>query len=133
MLLDLPMNKKILFVDDDINVLNSYKRTYRKKYDIVIALSGDEGIKILHKSSQDFAIVISDMKMPEMNGLKFLSEVKAKFPDKIRLVLSGNADLPDVKKAEAKGEIFRYLTKPCERKLFIETMKNAYDLYDKSN
>ena len=126
------MNKKILFVDDDLNVLKSYKRTYRKLYNIVTALSGEEGIKKLYESEEDFAIVISDMKMPEMNGLKFLAEVKKLFPKKLRIILSGNPDLLDVKEAEKNKDIFKYLKKPCNQDDFNDTIIKAFEIYSSS-
>ncbi len=123
------MNKKILFVDDDINVLNGYKRTYRRKFDIVIAEGGEKGLREISRSEDEFAVIVSDMKMPEMNGIEFLAEAKKLSPDSIRIMLTGNADLSVAIKAVNEGNIFRFLTKPCEKDLFIKTVKDALDLF----
>ncbi len=123
------MNKRILFVDDDINVLNGYKRTYRKKYDITTAIGGEEGLRKIEQAREDFAVIVSDMIMPEMNGIEFLSGAKALAPDSIRIILTGNADLSAAIDVTDKGSIFRFLTKPCKQEVFVKTINEAIEAH----
>ncbi len=123
------MNKKILFVDDDINVLNGYKRTYRKKYNLTTAISGQEGLRQLKQAKEDFAVIISDMKMPAMNGIEFLSKVKDLAPDSVRIILTGNADLTLAKNAVNDGKIFQILKKPCKQDRFVKVVEEAIELH----
>lgn len=123
------MNKKILFVDDDTNVLNGYKRTYHRKFDIVTACGGEEGLREIKKAKEEFAVIVSDMKMPEMNGIEFLRAAKDASPDSVRIMLTGNADLTVAIDAVNEGNIFRFLTKPCKQENFVTTINEAQELH----
>ena len=114
---------KILLVDDETNVLQGYKRNLRSKFDVYAAESGAEGLIAL-KQHGPFAVVVSDFKMPGMNGIEFLSKVKEISPDSVRMMLTGYADLESAMKAINEGNIYRFLTKPCSVELFA---KNLYD------
>lgn len=103
---------KILFVDDEINVLDSMRRQLRKRYNIETALSGREALEKL-KNEGPFAVVVSDMRMPEMDGIQLLKEIKELYPDTVRMMLTGNADQETATEAVNQGQIFRFLTKPC--------------------
>ncbi len=101
----------ILFVDDERRVLNSLKRGLMgEPYRIILALGGKEALEILE--NEPVAVIVSDMKMPEMNGLELLQQVAQRFPDVIRLVLSGYSHTSTVLAAVNEGRIFRYITKP---------------------
>lgn len=106
------MTDKILFVDDEENVLHSIRRELRKKYDIDTAAGGLQALDIL-KDAGPFAVIVSDMKMPEMDGIELLSKVRDLYPDTVRLMLTGHADLDTAIEAVNSGRIFRFLTKPC--------------------
>ncbi len=106
------MKHKVLFVDDEPNILEGYKRQFRKIFLVHTALGGREGLKILTEQGP-FAVVVSDLKMPEMNGIEFLSKVKALSPDTVRMMLTGYADLQTAIEAVNEGNVFRFLTKPC--------------------
>src|SRR4051812_10280575 len=82
---------RILFVDDDPNILAGYQRTLRKRYSVATALSADEGLALI-ESDGPFAVVVADMQMPGTNGIQFLRKAQEKAPDSIRLMLTGNAD-----------------------------------------
>lgn len=105
------MNTKILCVDDEPNILHGYKRTLRK-YDIYIAEGGAEGLETI-RSEGPFAVVVSDMRMPLMDGIQFLSRVKEISPETVRVMLTGNSDQQTAMDAVNEGNIFRFLTKPC--------------------
>ena len=103
---------RILCVDDEANILSAIQRSLRKKFEIVTAGSGREGLDIL-AAEAPFSVVVSDMKMPEMNGATFLKEVYRGWPDTVRLLLTGFAEMETVVKAINEGHIYRFLAKPC--------------------
>jgi response regulator RpfG family c-di-GMP phosphodiesterase len=117
------MNDKILFVDDDSNILESYKRFFRRQFKIETAMGGQAGLQLLN-TGEPFAVVVSDMRMPEMDGAKFLAQVREKSPDSVRMLLTGQADLNDAIAAVNEGHIFRFLTKPCQPET-LSTALNA--------
>lgn len=104
--------EKILLVDDEPHVLQGYKRSLRNKFDIETAVGPKEGIEAI-SSKGPFAVVVSDMQMPEMNGIELLAHIKKMAPDTVRVMLTGNADQETAAKAINEGNIFRFLTKPC--------------------
>lgn len=106
------MNRKVLFVDDDQNVLAAYHRNLCKHYDLDVALGGPQGLQAIQKHGP-YAVVIADMQMPKMNGIQFLQELEKEAPDTIRLMLTGNADQKTAMDAVNQGHVFRFLTKPC--------------------
>ena len=106
------MSGRVLLVDDEPLVLEGLKRQLRKKVDIETASSGREGLAILERSGP-FAVVVSDMRMPEMNGSQFLEQVRQRSPDTVRMILSGQAEIESTIAAVNLGQIFRFLTKPC--------------------
>jgi len=118
----------ILYVDDEANNLMSFKATFRIKYTVYTAISGDEAIKILDKN--DINIIITDQRMPEMTGVEFLESILEKHPDPIRLLLTGYADMNAVVDAINKGKIFHYLTKPWNEEELDMTIQRAYDVYN---
>lgn len=103
----------ILCVDDEANILSSLRRVFRAKgYRMLTAGSGREGLEILESEPVD--LVISDMRMPEMDGARFLEYVRDRWPDTIRLLLTGHADIQSILDAINRGEIYRYITKPWD-------------------
>jgi len=120
--------EKILLVDDERNILEAYQRQFRKRYSIEIAEGGSVGLECLTKSGP-FAVVVSDFRMPGMDGAQFLARVKECSPDTTRIMLTGQADLPSVIEAINQGEIFRFLQKPCEPKTFEKTLDAGMNQY----
>lgn len=112
----------ILFVDDEQNVLDGLERQLRKRYNIKTAISGEVGLKVIVEEGP-FAVVVSDMRMPVMDGIAFLTEVRRISPQSIRLMLTGNADRQTAIDAINQGAIFRFLTKPSP----FEEMTAAID------
>lgn len=121
--------KKILLVDDDSNVLAAYKRHLYKKYDVATAENGAQGLIVL-KEQGPFAVVVSDFRMPEMDGIRFLSAAKKVAPDTVRLMLTGQADMQAAIDAINEGSLFRFLTKPCDLVDFIKALGAAAEQYD---
>lgn len=118
----------ILYVDDEENNLFSFKATFRLKYNVYTALSGDEGIKIL-KEVPNIEILITDQKMPNMTGVEFLESIIPDFPDPMRILLTGYADLSATIDAVNKGKIFHYLNKPWKEEELDATIQKAYKVY----
>jgi response regulator RpfG family c-di-GMP phosphodiesterase len=117
----------ILYVDDEENNLLSFKATFRIKHHVLTALSGDEALKILANNHID--IIITDQRMPEMTGVEFLEKVLEKYPEPMRILLTGYADMNAVVEAVNKGKIFHYVTKPWNEEELDLTINNAYAKY----
>jgi response regulator RpfG family c-di-GMP phosphodiesterase len=117
----------ILYVDDEENNLFSFKAVFRIKYNVLTALSGDEALEILSK--REVNVIITDQRMPEMTGVEFLEKVLEKFPDPIRVLLTGYADMGAVVDAVNKGKIFHYLAKPWNEEELDLTINKAYEKY----
>jgi response regulator RpfG family c-di-GMP phosphodiesterase len=106
------MIERVLFVDDEPNVLDAIQRTLRKHVEIQTATSGAEGLRVL-QAAGPFALVVSDMRMPSMSGPQFLARVREQEPETVRMILSGQADLQATIAAVNEGHIYRFLSKPC--------------------
>ncbi|MDX9715608.1 MAG: response regulator [Dissulfurispiraceae bacterium] len=119
---------KILCVDDEIGVLNSLKRVFMDEdYIFFTAQSGREGLEILRTESPQ--IIISDYRMPEMNGIDFLRQVRQISPETVRLVLSGYADTASMVEAINEGEIYKFIPKPWNDDELKVTVANAVERY----
>jgi response regulator RpfG family c-di-GMP phosphodiesterase len=117
-------NATLLFVDDEVNILSSLKRLFRPGgYRIFTAESGAQGLEILQHEAVD--LVVSDMRMPEMNGAQFLEQVNARWPDTIRILLTGHAEIGATIDAINKGHIYRYISKPWEDNDILLAIKQA--------
>lgn len=114
---------KILCVDDEPNVIRGYRPHLRKHFTMTPAHSGSEGLEALEKES--FSVVISDMRMPKMNGAEFLCKAREMAPHTVRLLLTGETDLKAAISAVNEGQIFRFLTKPCPAASLLETVQAA--------
>ncbi|WP_276134805.1 response regulator [Polluticoccus soli] len=124
----MPENKiNILYVDDEENNLISFKATFRIKYNVSTAISGEEAKKIL--ASKPIDIIITDQRMPGMTGVEFLESIIDDYPDPMRILLTGYADMNAVIDAINKGKIFHYLTKPWNEEELEATIQRAYDVY----
>jgi len=111
-------------VDDEANVLSSLRRMLRGHFDVQTAPGGREGLDVIDHDGP-FAVVVADMRMPEMDGVEFLSRVKRTAPDTVRIMLTGNADMGTAVAAVNEGHIFRFLTKPCPRDILIMSIEDA--------
>ncbi|MBI5315343.1 MAG: response regulator [Nitrospirae bacterium] len=118
------MAGKILCVDDDPNILEGYKRQLRKEFELVTAVGPEQGLRMVAEQGP-FAVVVSDLQMPGMNGVEFLAQVRVHEPDTVRMLLTGNAELQAAIDAINQGQIFRFLTKPCTSELLGGALKAA--------
>ena len=116
----------LLFVDDEENILNSLRRLFRPlNYKILTAGSGADALVLLEHEPVD--LVISDMRMPQMDGAQLLEQVRAKWPDTLRILLTGYADVGSTIAAINKGEIYRYIAKPWEDNDIILVVRHALE------
>jgi response regulator RpfG family c-di-GMP phosphodiesterase len=122
-------DSKILFVDDDPNVLSAMQRTLRKRFVIEVASGGNEAIEIL-KAKGPFAVIVADMTMPVMNGVELLEAVSVLSPDTVRIMLTGNADQHTAAEAVNRGAIFRFLAKPCVPEILLAALDTALKQYE---
>ena len=119
---------KILFVDDEPSVLSGYQRLLHREFNVSTASGGEQGLASI-RANGPYAVVISDMRMPGMNGAQFLSQVKEKAPDTVRMLLTGYADLSAAMDAVNEGNIFRFLTKPCEKESLAKAIDTGVEQY----
>jgi len=106
------MTAKILCVDDDANILSAYQRQLRKQFQIDIALDGESALAAVARDGP-YAVIVSDMRMPGMDGVELLSKVGQQAPETVRMMLTGYSDLQTATQAVNEGHIFRFMTKPC--------------------
>ena len=118
------MAEKILCVDDDPNILEGYKRQLRKEFELTTAVGPEEGLRMVTEHGP-FAVVVSDLQMPGVNGVEFLAKVRTHEPDTVRMLLTGNAELHAAIEAINQGQIFRFLMKPCTSELLGSSLKAA--------
>lgn len=117
----------VLYVDDEINNLNSFKATYRKTYQVYTALSANEALNIL--DGTDIHVIISDQRMPEVTGVELFKMIEERYPDPIRVLLTAYTDSEVLIDAINRGHIYRYLTKPWNEIDLNSCILNAYDKY----
>ena len=123
------MKHRILLVDDEPNILSSLKRQLRGYYDVYTENAPEKALSSLNKENP-FSVVISDYRMPQMNGIQFLKKVKSRSPETTRMILTGYADLDNAIGAVNDGHIFRFLTKPCEKETLLENINEAAIQYE---
>ncbi len=121
-------NLKIIIVDDEEMVLSGYRRLMMEHFKLTTFHDPMEAAKYL-KENPDVAVVVSDFRMPKVDGVKLLGFAKKYVPDAIRIMLSGNADQEVAINAINDGSIFKFLTKPCPNTLFIKTIYEALELH----
>jgi response regulator RpfG family c-di-GMP phosphodiesterase len=122
------MKEKILWVDDDPNILEAYQRKLAKVVRVDTAEGGTQGLRHMMEKGP-YAVVVADMQMPSMNGIEFLSRVKEIAPDTVRIMLTGNTDLRMAMQAVNTGSIFRFLSKPCPSDVIGEALVAGINQY----
>ncbi len=125
------MNKiKVLFVDDEVHILNSIKRSILdEEIEPLLAMSGEIALKYFEENT--IAVIVTDMKMPNMSGLELLKRVKEISPNTIRIVLSGYTQLPQILATVNSVSVFRYITKPWDDEdQFLPAIRDAISYYN---
>ena len=116
----------VLLVDDEPNVLEGLRLQLARRYEVERASSGQEALEILSRpGAADFAVVCSDMRMPEMGGAELLSRVREEYPDTARILLTGFADMEAALAAINDAQVFRFLSKPCDSARLLEAFEAA--------
>ena len=121
----------IMVVDDEESVINALRRLFGKdEYQILTATSGEEGLELLKKLEKPVSLIISDQRMPGMNGAQFLERAKKISPDAIRFLLTGYSDMDAIVEAINKGGIQRYLTKPWNDDHLMLQVRQSLEAYE---
>lgn len=120
---------KVLYVDDEKSNLVSFKASFRQEFDVLIASSAAEGLEML-ENELDTHVVIADQRMPEMTGVQFLAEIRPRYPDIVRILLTGYSDIEAVIGAINKGQVYRYINKPWDYENIRIALRNAREIYD---
>lgn len=122
------MNYKILIVDDEAANLRLLERLFRADYTVITAAGGDEALEFL--SQHDFALIISDQRMPGMTGVDFLKRSAAIRPHTVRIILTGYTDVQALVEALNSGVVYKYVTKPWVNGELCQTVKRAVQHYE---
>jgi CheY-like chemotaxis protein len=122
------MTRRVLFVDDEPKVLQAFERQLSDKFEVHTAVAPDLALRMLAENG-GYAVVVSDYRMPHMNGTQFLAKVKQLAPDTIRLMLTGQADFNATVDAVNEGNIFRFLTKPCSAEVLAGALDAELEQY----
>ena len=121
-------DSKVLFVDDEPMVLDGFQSNLRKRYQVSTALGPEAGLRTA-QAEGPFAVVVSDLKMPGMDGITFLSKVREMCPDTTRIMLTGFAEIDAAIEAVNQGQVFRFLTKPCPVGNLVKALESGVDQY----
>lgn len=124
---ELGIYKNVLYVDDEVHNLNSFKASFRRVYNVFLAESAEIGRKIL--SENDIHLIITDQRMPGMTGIEFLESILHEYPDPIRILLTGYTDINAVIDAINKGQIYRYIQKPWTFEELNMNIEKALEIY----
>jgi response regulator RpfG family c-di-GMP phosphodiesterase len=122
------MADRILFVDDESLILDGYKRILHREFEVDTAVGGEQGLASI-RDRGPYSVVISDMRMPGMNGAQFLAQVRQRTPDTVRMLLTGYTDLDAAMLAVNEGNIFRFLTKPCDKDVLTNAINAGLAQY----
>ncbi len=120
---------RVLCVDDEPQILDGLTLHLRKNYQLFTATRAADALRIM-ESEPPMAVVISDMRMPGMDGATFLAEVRARWPEVVRMLLTGQSDIESAIAAINKGQIFRFLTKPCPPPALLDAVQAASSQHD---
>ncbi len=125
--------RTVLFVDDEEKILRSLKRALQDEpYETLFASSGKEALEILERN--EVHVLVTDMRMPEMGGLELLKIVKERYPNIVRMVLSGYTQVTTLLTAINQGEIYKYITKPWKlEEEFKPSIREAIEYYEAKN
>jgi CheY-like chemotaxis protein len=120
---------KMLVVDDEPDNLDLLYRTFRRDFNVLKAESGIQALEVL-AAEGEVAVIISDQRMPEMKGTEFLSKTVPKFPDTVRIILTGFTDIEDLVDAINSGQVYKYITKPWDPNELKAVVQRAAETYE---
>jgi len=122
----------ILYIDDELNNLHSFKATYRRDFEVITAETAVEARQKLEEHP-NILVIVSDQRMPDTTGVEFFESIKEDYPYLVRILLTGYADIEAVIDAINKGQVYRYITKPWDDHELKLTRDNAIDYYNTKN
>jgi response regulator RpfG family c-di-GMP phosphodiesterase len=117
----------VLYIDDEVHNLTSFKATFRRNFNITTTESAEEGHSIL--KTENIQVILSDQRMPKMTGIEFFETIKDVYPEPIRILMTGYTDINAVIDAINRGQVYKYLPKPWNEddvKIYVE---KAYEVY----
>lgn len=117
----------VLYLDDEISNINSFKANFRRDYDIYTALNANDALE--HLKARDIHVIIADQRMPEITGVDFYESIIDDFPNPVRIILTGYSDIEAVMGAINRGKVFRYIDKPWDADVIDDAIKKAYETY----
>ncbi|WP_432709926.1 response regulator [Pedobacter sp.] len=117
----------VLYVDDEVHNLNSFKAGFRRMFTVFTAESAAEGLKVIE--TEEIHVIITDQRMPVMTGIEFLESIIPMYPDPIRILLTGYADINAVIDAINKGQVYRYIQKPWMDEDLRINIEKAFEIY----
>lgn len=118
---------RILYIDDEEHNLQSFKASFRRQYDITTTVSVVEAEEIMEK--EEFHVILADQRMPGMTGVQFFEKIRSKFPESIRILITGHTDISAAIDAINKGEVFRFIDKPWDYTYVENAITHAFDIY----
>lgn len=119
---------RVLLVDDERAILDGLRRQLRREFDITTAIGGEAALELM-QDAEPFAAVLSDMRMPGLDGAAFLALVREQYPDTVRLLLTGQADMVSTIAAINDGQIYRFLSKPCPADVVASALRDSVALH----
>ena len=118
---------RILYIDDEEHNLHSFKASFRKQYDITTTVSVADAEDLI--ANGNFNIILADQRMPVMTGVQFFEKIRDRFPEIIRILITGHTDVGAAIDAINKGEVFRFIDKPWDYVYVENAINHAYDIY----
>lgn len=122
------IENNLLIIDDELEITKALTRQFRKKYNVFASTSAEEGFRIMEE--KNIQVVLSDQRMPLMSGVDFFKKIKDKYPDALKLILTGYSDIEAVIGAINDGQVFRYVTKPWNPDELDTIIKEAFEKYE---
>lgn len=119
---------RILYIDDEEHNLQSFKASFRKDYNITTTTSVVEAEEAMAK--QEFHVILADQRMPGMTGVQFFEKIRTRFPESIRILITGHTDISAAIDAINKGEVFRFIDKPWDYTYVENAITHAYEIYN---
>ena len=118
----------LLIIDDEVDITKSLVRQFRRKYNVISTTDASEALKIMEK--EKIQVVLSDQRMPGMTGVDFFAQIKDKYPDALKLILTGYSDIEAVIGAINEGQVFRYVKKPWNPDELDTIIREAFEKYE---
>jgi response regulator RpfG family c-di-GMP phosphodiesterase len=117
----------VLYVDDEVHNLNAFRAAFRRDFNVLTAESAKHALDIL--KSNAIQVIVTDQRMPVMTGIEFLESIIEEYPDPIRILLTGYADISAVIDAINKGQVYLYITKPWHESELKLNLEKAFELF----